>query len=279
MTMNIYYVDGKFLPADQAMIPVDDLAILRGIGVFDLLRTYNGRPYFLKEHVSRLIHSAREIHLDIPWTHGQVCNVVLKTLEKNALEEANARIIVTGGSSTDFLTPMGKPRLLVLVSPLPKLPAWWYSKGVKIITMTARRNIPGAKSINYLPAAMALRQAKDQGAIEAVYLDNNGNALEGSTSNLFAFIDDKLVTPGKEILSGITRKVVLEITATDFPAVIRDLPSAELKAAQEVFITGTNKGLVPVVQVDDTVIGDGRPGPRTKKIIALLETHTTQQSA
>ena len=279
MTMNIYYVDGKFLPADQAMIPVDDLAILRGIGVFDLLRTYNGRPYFLKEHVSRLIHSAREIHLDIPWTHDQVCDVVLKTLEKNALEEANARIIVTGGSSTDFLTPMGKPRLLVLVSPLPKLPAWWYSKGVKIITMTARRNIPGAKSINYLPAAMALRQAKDQGAIEAVYLDNNGNALEGSTSNLFAFIDDKLVTPGKEILSGITRKVVLEIAATDFPAVIRDLPSAELKAAQEVFITGTNKGLVPVVQVDDTVIGDGRPGPRTKKIIALLETHTTQQSA
>ena len=276
--MTIYYVDGKFLPADQAMIPVDDLAILRGIGVFDLLRTYNGKPYFLKEHVSRLMHSAREINLNFPWTHEYVCGVVAETLEKNHLEEANARIIVTGGSSSDFITPNGQPRLLVLVNPLPRLPQWWHSKGIKVITMKAKRNIPGAKSIDYLPAAMALRQAKDQGAIEAIYLDSSGNALEGSTSNLFVFVADKLVTPGKGILSGITRKVVLAVAREHFPVDIRDLPRAELLGAQEVFITGTNKGLVPVVQVDDTIIGDGRPGPRTVKIMVLLENHTHQRA-
>jgi branched-chain amino acid aminotransferase len=276
--MTIYYVDGKFLPADQAMIPVDDLAILRGIGVFDLMRTYGGKPFFLKEHVSRLIHSAREIKLDIPWSHDQICRVIMETLEKNAFEEANARVIVTAGSSSDFMTPNGAPRLLVLVTPLPKLPEWWNTRGVKAITMKAKRNIPGAKSIDYLPAAMALRQAKDRGAIEAIYLDSSDNALEGATSNLFVFLDEKLVTPGSGILSGITRKVVLAIAGEHFPIDIRDLPRSELLAAQEVFITGTNKGMVPVVQVDDTMIGDGRPGPRTRKIMALLENHTRQQS-
>ncbi len=279
MVKPIYYVDGEFLPADRAVIPVDDLAILRGIGVFDLLRTYGGKPFFLKEHVSRLINSAREINLEIPWSHDQMCRIVLETLEKNALEEANARIIVTGGSSTDFMTPTGMPRLLVLVSPLPKLPEWWHSKGVQVITMTAKRNIPDAKSIDYLPAAMALRQAKEQGAIEAIYVDSSGNALEGSTSNLFIFVKGRLVTPGEGILSGITRKVVLDLAREKYTVELRQVPRSEMLSAQEVFITGTNKGLVPVVQVDDTIIGNGRPGSRTRTIMAMLEAHTSKRSS
>ena len=114
--MNIYYVDGKFVPADQAVIPVDDLAIWRGIGVFDLLRTLSGRPLFLKEHVERLENSAREINLNLPWSQEQICRIVLDTLARNTVDEANIRIIVTGGSSPDFMTPAGKPRLIVLVT-------------------------------------------------------------------------------------------------------------------------------------------------------------------
>ncbi len=276
--MNIYYVDGKFVPADQAVIPVDDLAILRGIGVFDLLRTYNGKPYFLKEHVTRLHNSASKINLEVPWSHADICQVVLETLAQNNLAEANIRIIITGGSSPDFMTPQGKPRMIVLVSPLPKLPEWWHSRGVKVITMRVQRHMPGAKSIDYLPATMALRQAEAQKAIEVLYLDDNDNALEGTTSNLFAFIDGKLITPGRGILSGITRKVVIEIAREHYLLEIRDLPKAELLKAQEVFITGTNKGLVPVVQVDDTAIGNGRPGPQTSNIMTLLATQTALQS-
>jgi branched-chain amino acid aminotransferase len=136
--------------------------------------------------------------------------------------------------------------------------------------MKARRNIPGAKSLDYLPAAIALRKAREHKAIEVIYLDDADNALEGATSNLFAFTGKRLVTPGRDILSGITRKCVLDIARRRYPVEIRDLPKAELIKAQEVFITGTNKGLVPVVQVDDCMIGDGRPGKQTLDIMARL---------
>jgi branched-chain amino acid aminotransferase len=269
--MYTYYVDGEFVSADRAMIPVDDLALVRGIGVFDLLRTYHGKPCFLKEHVDRLLASARSIDLQLPWSHDEICRVALETLTRNNLEEANIRIIVTGGSSVDFMSPVGKPRLLVLVTALPNLPEHWYSRGIKVITRKLRRINPGAKSINYLPAAMALRHAQVQGAEEVLYLDDDDHVLEGTTSNVFACIEGRLVTPEQGILSGITRKVVLEIAAGHFSVERRDLTILELLKAQEVFITGTNKGLVPVVDVDGNRIGNGRPGPATGRITTLLE--------
>ncbi len=271
--MPIYYVDGKFLPAEEAVIPVDDLAVIRGIGVFDLLRTYNGKPLFLKEHVDRLFESARQISLDLPWSPDEVRRIALDALSRNAMDEANIRIIATGGSSSDFMTPQGKPRLLVLITPLPRLPAEWYDRGVKVVTMRLERRIPGAKSIDYVPAAMALRQARANDAVEALYVDRNGNALEGTTSNLFAVIDGRLVTPGSGILAGITRQVVLDIARPLMPIDMRNIPLTELLAADEIFITGTNKGLVPVVQVDDTTVGDGRPGAHTRRIMTALEAH------
>jgi branched-chain amino acid aminotransferase len=203
----------------------------------------------------------------------------LETLGRNDLEEANIRIIVTGGSSPDFITPQGKPRLLVLVTPLPKLPAEWYEDGAKVVTLRAERRIPGAKSIDYLSAAMALRQGKDRGAVEAIYIDRNDHALEGTTSNLFAVIDGRLVTPGSGILSGITRKVVLDLATAIVPIDICDLTRDELLRAQEVFITGTNKGLVPVVQIDETIIGDGRPGRVTRSIMVALRDSLTRLMA
>ena len=272
--MQTYYVNGNFVPADQAVIPVDDLAILRGIGVFDLLRTYNGKPLFLKEHVDRLLNSVREINLAVPWSHEHIVETVLETLKRNSVDEANIRIIITGGSSPDFITPAGKPRLIILVTPLPKLPQWWHEKGVKVITMRSARRIPGAKSIDYLPASIALREAESRNAIEVIYLDADDNALEGTTSNLFAFYGDTLATPGEGVLSGITRKAVLEIARSRYTVALRTLPRKELLAADEVFITGTNKGLVPVVTIDDTTIGDGAPGHRTRAIMAALKAHT-----
>jgi branched-chain amino acid aminotransferase len=120
---------------------------------------------------------------------------------------------------------------------------------------------------------MAMRDAKARDAVEVLFLDDDDNVLEGSTSNLFAFIDDRLVTPGRGILFGITRTMVLEIAAQHYPVEIRDLPRTELLRAQEVFITGTNKGLVPVVQIDETKIGTGRPGAETGNIMKHLKAH------
>jgi len=272
--LSIYYIDGSFVPVEEAVIPVDDLAVLRGFGVFDLVRTYNGKPFFLKEHLERLHHSAAEIGLHVPWSHNELNGIVLETLAKNNYPESNIRIVVTGGSSPDFTTPQNKPRLLVLVSPLPKLPETWYTDGVKLTTRVTDRFKPGVKSINYIPATVALEEARRKCAIEALYLDRKGYVLEGTTSNIFIFKENTLITPGRDILSGITRKVVLDVAGAHFEVQIRDISRQELLGADEVFITGTNKGVVPVVQVDDVHIGSGRPGPLTLKLTAELTRRT-----
>ena len=268
--MQTYYVDGQFVGASEAVIPVDDLAIMRGFGVFDLMRTLNGKPLFLRQHIQRLEESARHIGIRLPWTQKELTGIVLDTLHRNSFQESNIRIVVTGGSSPDFITPQGKPRLLVLVTRAPSLPEAWYTDGVKIITFFSERSIPGAKSIDYVAATIALKQARDRGAIEAVYVDHKSHVLEGTTSNIFTLINGKLITPGKGILSGITRKAVLDLAAKILPVDIRDLNLDELTSADEVFITGTNKMIVPVVQVDRSPIGCGRPGQTTRTLMQTL---------
>jgi branched-chain amino acid aminotransferase len=177
------------------------------------------------------------------------------------------------------MTPQGRPRLIVLVSPRPLLPADWYTDGVKIITVKTGRRIPGAKSTDYLTATMALQEAKATGAVEALYVGRDGIVSECTTSNLFAFFGTRLTTPGDRILSGITRKVILELAAKHFVIDIRDITLKELLTAGEIFITGTNKGLVPVAQVDASVIGTGRPGENTRKLMELLRSHTDALAA
>ncbi len=275
--MKIYYVDGKFVSSDKAVIPVDDLAVLRGYGVCDIMRTYNGKPYFLKDHIHRLENSAREIGLSLPWQTKEITDIVLETLNRNQItDEANIRIVITGGSSSDFFYPQGNPRMIVMITDLKKLPDSWYEKGVKVITYPLERSMPDAKVISYIPAAMALKKAKETGAIEAIYINRKQEALEGTTSNLFAFFSDTLVTPRDGVLKGITRKAILAIAKDSYITEERPMPLDRLMDADEVFISGTNKCIVPVVQIDDKKIGAGTPGPKTKKLIAELEKHALE---
>ncbi|MCF8091825.1 MAG: aminotransferase class IV, partial [Desulfotignum sp.] len=186
----------------------------------------------------------------------------------------------TGGSSPDFLTPSGTPRLIVMITPINPLPEEWYTSGVKVITLVQERPLAGAKVTAYIPAAMALKTAHASGAVEAIYVNRQHQALEGTTSNLFAFFNTKLVTPpANGILKGITRKVILSIAGNRFQVQERPLLLDELLAADEVFITGTNKGVVPVIQIDDTSIGVGTPGPHTKTLIQALERHSREFSS
>ena len=265
--MDIYYVDGKFVPADEAVLPVTDLVILRGLGAFDFMRTYAGKPFCLQAHLERLEASTRKIGLRFPWAMDALAQLVMETLSRNSHKESNVRVIVTGGSSRDFMNPQGNPRLIIMVSKLPDMPAWWYSDGIHIITQMAERALAGAKSINYVQAALALETARNRGAQEAVYTVPQGLVLEGTTSNIFAVTGDRLITPGRGILPGITRQVILDLARSFFSVEIRDVFLSELLEADEVFICGTNKGIVPVVKVDDTFIGNGKPGPGTCRLI------------
>ena len=149
----------------------------------------------------------------------------------------NIRIVVTGGSSPDFFTPSGKPRLIVLVTKVPALPDCWYTKGIKTITHFEERSNPEAKVTDYTPAARAMKKVKAAGAIEALYISSDNLALEATTSNLFAVIKGVLVTPDQGVLKGITRKAVIRLARTMMPVQERPLPLEELFAADEAFIT------------------------------------------
>lgn len=275
--MAIFYVDGQFAPDDEAVIPVTDLAVLRGYGVFDLFRTYNGKPFHWQAHLERLVGSAKRIGLTLAWQREELTAIVMETIRKNPeIVNAYVRVVITGGVSHDFATFENKPRLLVLISPIPVYPNWWYQEGVKLITLYQERNIPDAKSIDYIPATMAMKKARQQGAVEVLYMDAVGRILEGTSTNVFLFSKGRLITPGEEILSGVTRKVVIETARSVFPVEIRDVPLEELLLADEVFITGTSKGIVPVVQVDETIIGTGKPGTHTLHLAEMMQASIEQ---
>jgi len=272
---NIFYIDGEFIPEKDARIPVNDLAILRGYGIFDFLRTYGGKPFHLKDHLKRLEHSAKSIDLKLPLSIEEIHEIVLETLKRNQHKHSNVRIVVTGGQTDDFITPCGKPRLLVMVTEVRVYPRKWYEDGVKIITFPLERQIPAAKSLNYLSAILALKDAYRKNAVEAVYTDRDENLREGTTSNFFIFIDGKMVTPGtEEILPGITRQVVLELAEHEFEVRIRDIHMDELTKAQGAFLSSSNKQVLPVVQVDELVIGDGKPCEQTRLVMKRFEEYT-----
>lgn len=271
---NIFYIDGEFVEDNAALLPATDLAVLRGYGVFDFMRTYGGKPFHLDRHLERLRRSAELIDLEFPWTQDELKAIVTETIDRNDHAESNVRIVVTGGVSDDFITPKGQPRLMVMVTPARQLPESWYTDGAKILIEPTERYMPGAKSLNYIPAIRALKRAQAVGAIEAVYMDRKNRVLEGTTTNIFAFFGDRLVTPSEDILPGITRGVVLELAEPMYEIEIRDLHIDELLRADEVFITASNKQVVPIVQVDDNIIGTGKPGAHTRHIMQLFAAHT-----
>ncbi len=272
--MDTYYIDGKFVPADQAALPLSDLAIIRGYGVFEYLRTYGGAPFRLREHLERLKRSAGLTGLPFPGTTKEIAGLVGETLERNDHGESSIRVILTGGDSPDSIIPGGKPRLIITASDFTPPPSWWYEKGVKVVTETRELYLPAAKTLNYIPAIIALDRARKAGAVETIVLDREGNVREGVTTNCFAFIGEKLITPNSGVLAGITRQVVLELAGGRHQTKIRSLKYDELIMAPEVFITATNKEIVPVTEIDEAVIGEGMPGPRTLELMELFRGYT-----
>jgi branched-chain amino acid aminotransferase len=274
--MDTYYIDGQFVDDDKAVLCAKDIVVLRGFGVFDFLITYNRRPFYLKEHVERLENSAKYIGLELKHTNAQMCEIVEETIKKNPHhKELNIRIVYTGGVSSDGVSPEGKGILMVMVTGKHMLPSSWYTDGVKVITVDMERFIPGAKSTNYLSAVFAQQQAKREGGVEAIYVDRHDRILEGTTTNFFFFKDGKLITSGNDILPGITRSVVLKLVQNRFDVDIRDIDKSELESMEEVFITASNKEIVPVVKVNDIQIGSGLVGKNTLEIMRLFKEYTT----
>lgn len=275
----MYYINGSYLKDEEANISPLDLGLIRGYGVFDYLRTYHGRPFHLNEHLSRLYYSAEQIGLVIPQMYTEIREIIECLLEKTAYPESSIKIIATGGVSHDQLMPHSTPSLIIHVYPHKPYPSSWYHEGIKAITTSLLRSIPLSKTIQYIPAIIALQQAQLKNAQEALYLNSKREILESTTSNFFAFKEDVLLTPPQdEILLGITREIVLKLASPHFKIEVRPLLYEEVKSCSETFITASNKEVMPLVQIDDILIGKGNVGKNTLRLMKLFADYT-QSSA
>lgn len=269
----IHNVNGTWVPTSKATLSVFDLAVLRGFGIFDYLRTYGRKPFTLSEHLDRLFRSAEYISLQVPKTKEEITGIILEGIEKNATgKELDIRIVVTGGVGPNSITP-GNSSLLVLFGEATDYPAEYYTKGVKIITETMVRQFPRAKTINYIMAIPALSRAREKHAIEVVYVGEDTTIYEGTTSNFFAVVDGTLVTPKDDVLIGITRTLVLDCAKKlDISVEERRITTTELPSISEAFITASNKEIMPVTTINESSVGDGSVGPVTKRLRSAYET-------
>lgn len=266
--MDTYYIDGEYVDEDKAMVSVKDITVLRGYGVFDFMITYDKRPFRLEQHVTRFENSAARIGLQLNHSHQEICDIVVEAIRRNPQHnESNIRILYTGGISPDSVTPQGNGILMVMVTPRHELPDWWYTDGAAIALVDMERFIPTSKSTAYLNAVYAQQQAREIGAIEAVYVDRDHRVLEGTTTNIYGIKGNELITPPDGILPGVTRGVVLELAEALLDVNLRHIDRKELAQMDEIFISASNKEIVPVIRVDDMTVGDGKPGKVTREIM------------
>ena len=265
-----WYTGGQWVHPDKATISINDIAVLRGYSVFESLRTYDRRPFHLDLHLERLYRSARLIEMEIPWNSEQFAKIVLEVIERNTYRHAAIRLLVTGGESADGILPSGDPVLIVLITPLQERDMQRFAKGCRLITTKLQRNTPEAKTANYIAAVRALKEAARRGAEDALFVNEREHVLEATRSNFFIFREDTLITPCRGILVGVTRNAVLELARSMFAIEERPILLEELALAEEAFITSSSKEITPVVQIDDRILGDGKPGRRTYQLERLF---------
>jgi branched-chain amino acid aminotransferase len=270
-----WYRDGAWVHPHEATISIHDIAVLRGYSAFEALRTYNRRPFHLADHLERLYRSAALIDLEIPCTREEIADLVQELIARNPYRHASVRVLVTGGESEDGIVATGRPKLIMLISPLGERDRQRFAQGVFLVTTRLQREVPEAKTSNYTAAVRALKAAARRAADDALFVNAQGHVPEATRSTFFLFRGDTLVTPGEGVLPGITRGVVLSLAQGRFPIEERPILLEELALADEAFITSSSREIVPVVRIDEQLIGSGTPGPRTgelqQRFIEMLE--------
>ncbi len=274
------YLNGKLVPEKDAKVSVFDHGLLYGDGVFEGIRTYNGRVFMLEEHVARLYRSAKAIALEIPMTQKAMVQAVANTCKANRTMDGYVRLVVTRGVGTLGLNPYvcKKPQVIIIAANIQLYPKELYRDGLSIVTVGTIRNHtesinPCIKSLNYLNNILAKIEAINAGVMEAIMLNAQGFVAEATGDNVFAVCGQKLLTPPTwaGTLEGITRNVVMDIArANGFDVREAMLTRYDLYNADEVFLTGTAAEVIGVVNIDRRRIGDGKPGVATRKLAALF---------
>lgn len=278
MLEQIIYLNGEFVKKSEAKVSVFDHGFLYGDGIFEGIRAYNGHVFRLEDHIRRLYDCAKVILLDIQITPKEMEQIVIDSCVKNNIADGYIRLVVSRGVGDLGLNPYlcAKPSVICIASSISLYPEEFYTEGLKIVTVATTRNFhdalnPRIKSLNYLNNIMAKIEAIQAGAPEALMLNTQGYVTECTGDNIFLIRDGVLYTPSVSCgaLKGITRDVVMELAEKRGMKVKEDfLTRFDVYTAEECFLTGTAAEIIPVVQVDQRSIGDGKVGQTTKDLIA-----------
>ncbi|MSU46394.1 MAG: branched-chain-amino-acid transaminase [Lacunisphaera sp.] len=274
----IVYLDGRYVDSTEAKVSVFDHGLLYGDGVFEGIRIYNGNVYRLDDHLERLEQSCKAIMLDVPLSRAAMAQAVCETCRQNKLTSGYIRLVITRGVGDLGLAPWlcEKPTLFIIASKVSLYPQEHYDNGLSIVTVPTRRIAPDAlpptiKSLNYLNNILAKIEARQAGALEAIMLNAQGYVAECTADNVFIIQKGEILTPAASAgaLKGITRATIFDI-ARELGLQIReaDLTRHDIWCADECFLTGTGAEVIPVVKLDSRVIGNGKPGPITARVLA-----------
>jgi branched-chain amino acid aminotransferase len=263
------YINGNIQPYKDAFLHISDLAIQRGYGVFDFLKVQDNQPVFMNDYLERFYESAMLMELTVPLTKTELTDIIYQLITTNNLLLSGIKMILTGGYSANGYDP-AEPNLIIQQQPLQLPTTEMIAQGIKVITYDHVREIPKAKTINYSMGIRLINNIKQAGASDVLY-QKNGVVSEFPRCNFFIIThDNTIVTPAQDVLLGVTRKNVLELASKKYRSEERTITITEIAQAKEAFLTSTTKRILPIVQVDDLIIGNGKPGEVTKELLADL---------
>ena len=266
------YLNDQWMPLEQAALPVTDLGLQRGYGIFDFLRITNGVPLYINDHLERFFNSAEKMRLPVGKTVDELKAIIRQLLDKNKLTDAGMRILLTGGPSPDGYQ-ISQPNLCIIQQPLERPPGQM-EKSIKLVTYSHMREMPHIKTTNYLMAAWLRPWVKEKGADDVLY-HQLGIVSECPRSNFFLVMeDDRVLTASRNILKGITRKQIIALGAANNLAITEtDILLDDIKKAKAAFITNSTGRIVPVYAIDDHQFNEPAENPVLKKLFALLMAH------
>ncbi|HEY0110739.1 MAG TPA: aminotransferase class IV [Fibrella sp.] len=259
------YFNGTIKPVDQIGVGVTDLGLLRGYGLFDYFLTYGGKPFQWDLYWERFRKSAERMNLPLPLTKEQTYPILLDLLTRSGQPDVAFRFVMTGGYAPDSIT-INSPNLLILSEPIHPIPDWQYERGIRVILDEYVREMAEVKSTDYKRVMLLSGTIQAAGAQDVLY-HKDGEISELSRSNIFLVMGNRLVTPNRNILYGITRRTILDLTKADFQVEERPVLLSDLYEADEVFTTSSNKKVLPIVQIGDLQIGNGQVGPVSRQLL------------
>ncbi len=274
---DVAYVNGDFVDPGKAVVSIEDRGFLFADGVYEVVASYDAKPFALEQHLRRLQHSLDELQIGLDVEEYGIGEIVDQAIRRSSSADTLIYIQITRGVAPrrhEFPAPSTKPTVVITTSPLEPLPKKWITEGVKCVTVpNLRWGRCDIKSIALLPNVLARQQASVDGALEALLIDADQRVVEGAATSSFCVCDGMVRTTalGPSILPGITRELILDLAGElGFSVSEEDTYLDDYIHAQEVFIVGTSIDTLGVVQLDEHVVGSGKPGPITCQLGAAL---------